>query len=189
MHFPITSPPSPPPLHPQHQRGSGAAPPTRRGAAVGWRRSRRRLQATSPSPTGRMRRRAPTAAGGGGVPRHGDAATPVPPKARRRSLTSSGVATSWPSVPLMVLRLGRTRFAWRRGAAAVRAAPKHGRCGRRAGGRRRGVGVGRRAARGGGAPLGGRARADRCFRRIFGLVSVVTSLRRVTVFYATSLEF
>ena len=115
MHFPITSPPSPPPLHPQHQRGSGAAPPTRRGAAVGWRRSRRRLQATSPSPTGRMRRRAPTAAGGGGVPRHGDAATPGPPKARRRSLTSSGVATSWPRVPPMALRLGRTRFAWRDG--------------------------------------------------------------------------
>ena len=94
------------------------------------------------------------------------AATPGPPKARRRSLTSSGVATSWPRVPLMALRLGRTRFAWRDGwcGGVVRR-----RCGRhrstgavdggRAAGRWRGVGVGRRAARGGGAAR--RARADR----------------------------
>ena len=151
MYFPITSLPSPPPLHPQHQRGSGAAPPTRRGAAVGWRRRRRRRQATSPSSTGRMRRRAPTSAGGGGVPgrdaRPSQGAATQPDVLRRRDVMAAGAPDG------VVSRADSFRLAGRlvrrRGAAAVRAAPKHGRCERWAVGRRRGVDVGQRAARGG----------------------------------------
>ena len=45
------------------------------------------------------------------------------------------------------------RLVRRRGASTVQAEPKHGRCGRAAGGRRRGVSVGRQAVRGGGAAI------------------------------------
>ena len=179
MHFPITSPPSPPPLHPQHQRGSGAAPQTRRGGRLA-------TQATPPAsdipfpnrtdavPTsnGSRRRQRPLllcCRNAGPSQRRGDAVWRPPPSRRDGHGCPRWVASQADSF----------RFAG--------TAPEHGRCGAAGG-------VGAASAtwdderRGGGTAKSARCTRSRwgqgggVFWRIFGLVSTVTSLKRVTVF-------
>ena len=131
-----------------------------------------------------MRRRAPTSAGGGGVPgrdaRPSQGAATQPDVLRRRDVMAAGAPDG------VVSRADSFRLAGRlvrrRGAAAARAAPKHGRCGRRAAGGAWAWEGERRAVA---APLGGRALTDENF--CVGVNGDVTEARHR--FYATSLEF
>ena len=119
MQSPITS--SPPSSTPARQRRC-SPDAARRGGRLA-------TQATTPASDVPFLDRTDAAPGSNvsGRRRRTPAATPGPPKARRRSLTSSGVATSWPRVPLMALRLGRTRFAWRDGWCGGVVRRRHGR--------------------------------------------------------------